>query len=206
MAISLFSTLCKGGQTRMTILREVKQKNPYYNHEKLFYRWASVFGSENLIHRIFSREEFPDGDIKKDFCHILGLNWDDFEDVKDVNESINADAQRFLLAINKFLPGFIDNKPNKYRGNISQIVSHNRIGPGMLPSRKQAESFFNIFAESNENVRKKWFPKRKKLFNVDFSKYPEKPSDLHLDHTLAFEIFAEIWTMKQKQVLFSNVR
>jgi len=201
MAVSLFSTLCKVGRIGMPILPEVNQNNLFYNHEKLLDRWATVFGSENILPRIFAREDFPDGDVKKDFCHILGLDWDDFDDVKNVNDSINSDAQRFLWEINKFLPSFIDKKPNKYRGNISQLVTLNRIGPGLLPSHKQAESFFNIFAKSNESVRKKWFPERKELFQIDFSKYPDKSADLQMDYTLAFKIFAEIWMMKQKQVL-----
>jgi hypothetical protein len=199
MAVSRYSTFCKSEGTRKTVLPEVNESNLYFNHEKLLERWSKVFGIENIIPRIFSRPELHDGDIKKDFIRILGLNWNDFEDVENSNESINADAQRFLLEINKFLPSFIDDKPNKDRGNIAELVSHNREGTGLLPTREQAEKFLKIFNDSNERLRKKWFPERKKLFEVDFSKYPEKLIE-NTDYTFAFKIFAELWSTKQEQI------
>ena len=199
MAISFYSDYCRSGGTQKTILQEVTEGDLLFNYEKLLKRWSKIFGFENIIPRIFSHTEFPDGDIKKDFIRLLGLNWNEFENVENSNESINVDAQRFLLEINKFLPGVIGDK-NKARGNIVQLVSANRRGKGLLPTRKQVENFLKIFADSNERLRKKWFPERKNLFEVDFSIYPEKPfSDT--DYTFAFKIFAEIWSKKHEEVL-----
>ncbi|MCH7774047.1 MAG: hypothetical protein IH784_06525, partial [Bacteroidetes bacterium] len=155
-----------------TVLPEVNENDLYFNHEKLLERWSIVFGSENIIPRIFSRKELIHGDIKKDFIKTIGLNWDDFDDIESSNESINADAQRFLLEINKFLPRFIGDEPNKARGNIVEMVSNNRKEKGLLPTRQQAENFLKIFTDSNERLGKKWFPERKNLFEVDFSAYP----------------------------------
>ncbi len=201
MAISFYSDYCRSGGTQKTILQEVTEGVLLFNYEKLLERWSKIFGFENIIPRIFSRTEFHDGDIKKDFIRLLGLNWNEFENVENTNEGINADAQRFLLEINKFLPIFIGDKQNKARGNIVELVSANRQGKGLLPTRKQAENFLKIFADSNERLRKKWFPERKNLFEVDFSAYPEKPfSDT--DYTFAFKIFAEIWSKKHEQVLW----
>ncbi len=198
VAISLYTTHCQTGGIRKTVLEEVDKNNLYYNYEKLIDRWSQVFGSENLIIRLYNRDELLEGDIKKDFISVLGLNWNNFEDVENINESLNADAQRFLIEINPFLPRFIDDKLNKERRNIVELVSHNRKGKGLLPSREQAENFVKIFDDSNERVRQKWFPERKKLFEVDFSIYPEKQfSDT--DCSFAFKIFAEIWSKKQNQ-------
>jgi hypothetical protein len=195
MAISQYSTLCKSGGTQKMILPNVSENDLYFNHEKLLDRWSGVFGSENLIPRIFLREELLDGDIKKDFISILGLNWSNFRDVENINESLNEDAQRFLLEINKFLPGFINGKPNKAYRDIVKLVSSNRTGKQLLPTSEQAENFFKIFADSNERLRQKWFLQRKKLFEADFSIYPEKQfSDT--DYTFAFKIFAELWSKK----------
>ncbi|MGI0056357.1 MAG: hypothetical protein ACREAK_03155 [Nitrosarchaeum sp.] len=202
MAVSYHSTLCKGGGTRKSILPEVTEIDLYYNLEKLLDRWANIFGAKNIIPRIYTRSELIDGDIKKDFINILGLNWNDFVDVKDHNESINVDAQRFLLEINKFLPPFIGAKHNKERNDIVKLVTQNRTGVGLLPTREEAERFLKIFIDSNEQLRKKWFPTQKKLFEINLSKYPEKQIS-NTDYDFAFKIFAEIWAKKNSGFLSS---
>jgi hypothetical protein len=193
------------GGIRKSILPEVNENDEYYNHEKLLDRWSIVFGSENIIPRIFIKSELLDGDIKQDFISFLGLNWEHFEDVESINESLNADAQHFLLRINQFLPAFIDDKPNKSHRDLVKLVSTNAAGQPLLPTRDEAENFLKIFAESNERLRKKWFPKRKKLFESDFSIYPEKHF-LETDYTFAFKIFAEIWSNKPSQSLLLNAK
>jgi len=205
MAISLYSTLLKSGGIRKTVLPDIKEKNLYYNHEKLLDRWSDVFGSECIVPRIFSRNDLLDNDIKKDFISFLGLNWNDFKDVENFNESLNEDAQKFFLRINKFLPRFIGDKPNKAHEVLVKIISDNNIGKGSIPTRMEAENFFNIFADSNERVREKWFPKRKKLFEIDFSIYPEK-KNFNKNDNFGFKKFAELWLKKSDQPFSSQVK
>jgi len=202
-AISGFSTRCGLGSTNNMVLPK-KDLDQRFNYEKLLGRWASVFGDENIIPRIFSRKELLDGDIKKDFVSLLGWNWNDFEDVEMFNESMSAEAQKFLLEINKFLPRFIGNKMNENRGDIGRCVSKNFPGKGLLPTRQEAENFFKIFKDSNEKVRQKWFPEKKELFEVDFDKYPEKKElfggDFEKNYTFAFEVFGKLWSEIQEEI------
>ena len=59
--------------------------------------------------------------------------------------------------------------------------------------RGKGRNFVKNFSESNEPLRPKLFPERKKLFDVDFSIFPEKQfSDT--DPSFAFKIFSEIWS------------
>jgi len=201
-AVSGFSTQLSSGDSRPILFRKVLRQR--CNYEKLIGYWASVFGDENIIPRIFSRKELLDGDIKKDFVSLLGWDWNDFEDVEMFNESMSAEAQKFLLEINKFLPRFIGNKVNKNRGNIGRRVSKNFKGKGLLPTRQEAENFFKIFKDSNEKVRQKWFPEKKELFEVDFDKYPEKKEmlggDFEKNYTFAFKVFAKLWSEKQEKI------
>ena len=87
---------------------------------------------------------------------------------------------------------------NKERARIVNLLYRNGRGKGLMPTREEAVNFFKIFSSSNEQVRKKWFHNRKELFEVDFSKYPEKPYCVK-DYTFAFKIFAELWSMKKNQ-------
>ncbi len=199
-SISRFPTNLLFGLKKMDVLGKPTE-NPIYDYDKLLSRWEKVFGKENLIPRIFSRKEFPDGDIKKDFLAILGLNFSQFNEVKNLNESINIDAQRFMVGINQYLPWHDDNKINPYRGNIFELVSQNRNGKGLLPIREETMEFFHYFSNSNEKVREKWFPEKKELFEVDFSEYPEQVQQYpEIDYS-AFKIFADLWSKKQQDVL-----
>ena len=210
--ISGFSTRCLSGKTdteifpkiRLRSLSSILKTSAYLEYDKALSIWSEFFNEENIFPKIFSRKELTDGDIKKDFISFLELNWNDFEDIEDKNISISADAQRFLLGINKHLPFFIGNKKNPYRGNLNNLISNKFNGTGLLPSRKECEDFFNSFSKSNEEVRRKWFPDRKELFEVDFTKYPEKAQEYpEIDHS-AFEIFAELWTHNQKVNLVND--
>ena len=175
-----------------------------FNYEKLLEDWAKVFGEENIVPKIFSRKGLLDGDIKKDFVSLVGWNWNDFDDVESRNKSMSADAQRFMMKINKVLPRFIGNKVNENHGNIGHDVSRNFKGKGLEPRRRDAENFFKMFKDSNEKVRRRWFPEKKELFEVDFDKYPEKKElfggDFEKDYTYACKVFAKLWSEKQEKI------
>ena len=70
-----------------------------------------------------------------------------------------------------------------------------------MPTRDQAQCFFRIFSKSNNECKKKWFPERKELFEVDFSKYPEQAQQYPKIDYSAFKIFAELWSKKQRNIL-----
>jgi len=210
---SSLTTICVSGEKTDSFFLEKKffatilLKKKFmkdYNCEKTLGDWANVFGDENIIPRIFSRKELLDGDIKKDFVSLLGWNWNDFEDVENRNESMSADAQKFMMKINKVLPRFIGNKVNENHGSIGQHVHKNFNGKGILPTRQVAENFFKIFKDSNEKVRQKWFPEKKELFEVDFDKYPEKKEsfdgNFEKDYAFAFEVFAKLLSEKQEKI------
>ncbi len=176
ISISRYSEMVKGGGTRKSILPETDENDSFYNYEKILERWGKIFGVKNIFPRIFSKKEFFNGDIKRDFVDYIGLDWNDFKDVESKNTSLNVEKQLFLLEINPFLPRFIGDKLNMKRRHIVDLLSRNGRGKGLMPTREEAVNFFKIFSSSNEQVRKKWFPNRKELFEVDFSKYPEKPN------------------------------
>ena len=199
MAVSHFSTRCKNLATDKTFFEQKFIDNLYYNFEELLNRWETVFGFDNITVKIFSKDELLDGDIKKDFCSIFGWDWNEFENIENFNEGINAEAQLFLLEINKFIPLFNDIKPNPIRGNLSGLISSGNEGKGLLPSHKDTEVFVKMFEESNERVRKKWFPERNVLFKTDLSKFPKEPN-YKTDYKFAFKIFAKVWELKQNQL------
>ncbi len=205
LATSKYSELLKDGEMGISILPDVEENNQYYNYEKLLARWEKVFGRDNINVKIFSENNLIGGDIKKDFINYLNLNWNDFQEVENINLSLNSETQLFLLGINPYLPALIDGKVNLSRRILKRSLLQNTIGKGLLPTREEALRFFNIFRNSNENVRKKWFPGREKLFDIDFNKFPNETCTIK-DHSFVFKIFADLWSsnLQKDLILFTH--
>jgi hypothetical protein len=64
-----------------------------------------------------------------------------------------------------------------------------RPGRGALPSRREAQAFQERFEASNERLRHLRFPERARLFDNDFSTYPDTSM---LDTALRVEDMAEV--------------
>ncbi|EIZ8408953.1 hypothetical protein MQX10_000754 [Campylobacter coli] len=149
------------------------------NHKQTLQWWGEVFGKENLIVRLFDKNEFYQGDLLKDFIHSIGLEWDDeFIIPPKQNESLDLLGIDLLRRINKFLPLFCNNARNIFRGDLHHFaVKHFTSKDSHLkfqPPREVVQSYIDYFEESNEWVRKEFFPHKERLFSKkDLTDYKE---------------------------------
>ncbi|MFH5262814.1 coiled-coil domain-containing protein [Campylobacter coli] len=140
------------------------------NHKQTLQWWGEVFGKENLIVRLFDKNEFYQGDLLKDFIHSIGLEWDDeFIIPPKQNESLDLLGIDLLRRINKFLPLFCNNARNIFRGDLHHFaVKHFTSKDSHLkfqPPKEVVQSYIDYFEESNEWVRKEFFPHKERLFS-----------------------------------------
>ncbi|EPQ6661621.1 coiled-coil domain-containing protein [Campylobacter coli] len=149
------------------------------NHKQTLQWWGEVFGKENLIARLFDKNEFYQGDLLKDFIHSIGLEWDDeFIIPPKQNESLDLLGIDLLRRINKFLPLFCNNARNIFRGDLHHFaVKHFTSKDSHLkfqPPKEVVQSYIDYFEESNEWVRKEFFPHKERLFSKkDLTDYKE---------------------------------
>ncbi|MGQ2744733.1 coiled-coil domain-containing protein [Campylobacter coli] len=149
------------------------------NHKQTLQWWGEVFGKENLIVRLFDKNEFYQGDLLKDFIHSIGLEWDDeFIIPPKQNESLDLLGIDLLRRINKFLPLFCNNARNIFRGDLHRFaVKHFTSKDSHLkfqPPKEVVQSYIDYFEESNEWVRKEFFPHKERLFpKKDLTDYKE---------------------------------
>ncbi|OOX89558.1 hypothetical protein BOQ00_03335 [Campylobacter coli] len=176
---SAFSTAIKSGGGLNNI-----QINPgKYNRGKydlLLFKWQEVFDKENIITRLFDKNEFYQGDLLKDFIHNIGLQWDDeFIIPPKENETLDLIGIELLKRINKHLPWQVENKINHLRGNVTSFVVkyfQNSKDPHLKfqPPKEVTQSYMDYFEESNEWVRKEFFPHKERLFpKKDLTNYKE---------------------------------
>ncbi|ELP9120248.1 hypothetical protein QTU61_000792 [Campylobacter lari] len=147
-------------------------KNPYINSFDYAYickNYSDIFGKENMTVRLFDKNEFYQGDLLKDFIHSIGLEWDnEFIIPPKQNETLDLIGIELLDRFNNILP--------KDANFIIDRFFQNSKDPHLKFQAKKElmQSYLNHFKESNEWVRKEFFPHKERLFpKKDLSNYKE---------------------------------
>ncbi len=139
------------------------------NHKQTLQWWGEVFGKENLIVRLFDKNEFYQGDLLKDFIHSIGLEWDDeFIIPPKQNESLDLLGIELLKRVNNHFK----QRPLKFffQKHFTSKDSHLKF----QPPKEVVQSYIDYFEESNEWVRKEFFPHKERLFpKKDLTNYKE---------------------------------
>ncbi|MCR8711862.1 hypothetical protein [Campylobacter sp. W0066.1] len=151
------------------------------NYKYLLENYTEVFGKENIIVKIFDKNEFYKGDLLKDFIYNIGLEWDDdFIIPEKENESLDLLGMELLKALNRIIPRFLNDytlDPSRIEiQSLIQDLFKNNTDEGLKfrPSKATLRLYEKLFEESNEWVRKEFFPCKERLFpKKDLSNYKE---------------------------------
>ncbi|HEF9814582.1 TPA: hypothetical protein SB154_001692 [Campylobacter coli] len=147
------------------------------SHSKTLINWGQVFGKENLIIRLFDKSEFVEQNLLKDFVSCLNINWNEqFIIPNKANESLDVIGSEILLRVNKKLPLVLSGKINFLRGNLLFYVEKYFSNPKLkiTPPKDMYQFYIDYFEESNEWVRKEFFPHKERLFpKKDLTDYKE---------------------------------
>ncbi|EJA9300066.1 hypothetical protein MUK15_001815 [Campylobacter coli] len=178
--IDSFKLLKKGLQYESGFKKNLSHFNYICNYKQTIQWWQQIFGKENLIVRLFDKSEFYQGDLLKDFVHSIGLKWDnEFVIPPKQNESLDLIGVELLKRINQYLPWRIDNKINHLRGDLTKFITKyfqnsNNYHLKFQPPKEIIQSYIDSFEESNEWVRKEFFPYKERLFpKQDLANYKE---------------------------------
>ncbi len=155
LAVSHFSTGIKSG---MQISLENKLSNTcvvsnvYYNYYDMLSMWGSVFGSDRIIPRIFSKSNFHKGDFIFDFFNQIGPAFfvGDFSFSDKKNESLSQLGQVLGRAINSSVPTYVgEGKINPLWETLISKLKANFVGKGQVPSRDLYDKIYERFYGSN---------------------------------------------------------
>lgn len=141
-----------------------------FNNKWLCQKYSEIFGKENLIVKLFDKNEFFQRDLLKDFIYSIGLKWDDnFAIPLKQNESLDLIGVELCKALNNQNSNYNEFMElyNKYFISKSSFIK-------FYPPKKIIQSYLYYFEESNEWVRKEFFPHKERLFpKKDLSNYKE---------------------------------
>jgi tetratricopeptide (TPR) repeat protein len=154
----------------------------FYDYESFLARWTAVFGRDAMTPRLFERAAMAEGDAVADFTRFCGIGKIKLAAPEAAvrNQSIDIHGQALLIAVGRLMQQ--QSGSAKVAGRIwdelTDIVSDTCAGQGWRPSRAEARAFMAQYADSNEAVRKDWFPERATLFDLKDSDLPEHPITL----------------------------
>ncbi|WP_157978183.1 hypothetical protein [Helicobacter burdigaliensis] len=136
---------------------------------------TNVFGKDNLIVRLFDKNEFKDGDLLKDFVDAIGLGWDEnFIIPENQNEALDLLGMKLQHSLNKIFRGWMEPNRVLMRGLSQKHFSSNDKELKFSPPKEILQSYIDYFEESNEWVRKEFFPHKERLFTKkDLTNYKE---------------------------------
>jgi hypothetical protein len=152
---SLYSTMIKVSYSKGfdSLLQDCEPSNPYYNYYDSFMKWSDVFGKNNIVPRIFSREQFLEGDIRKDILNIIDKDYSS----GDYNYSVDGENKSLgfigleLGRVNNLVNSRYreDGSVNTIRNRMQRIINDSEISQkGRLPFPSAAQ-IYQKFAESN---------------------------------------------------------
>lgn len=194
-AISMFSTSLKNGSRQKVVLQDLTKNNGMArkcDYAGVLQFWESHFPDANYKIQVYGRSKLVNGDSVVDFSYVTGINEQGLIRPERQNESLNWKAQLFVMKMNGQMGDIPTKRRSKIRAQIYRALEKYYSGAGILPSRTEARAFFEHFSESNERLRKRFFPASETLFDVSFEKYSEDENRYKFTMGDAFEIFAKI--------------
>lgn len=171
-SISLPAAIAYGHEPKAlpTTLSTVAKR--YLDFDTKINMWAEAFGQENVILRVFEKDQLHDGDAVNDFCQIIGFETTGLKFPKKWNETLSRESQLFLHQTRK---QFIEKSigKNLLVEAVRRIDRLNGSGQKLLPSESEAREFYAQFREGNRKLNRQYeISDHEHIFNEDFSMYP----------------------------------
>jgi len=199
--LSMYSTAVRSGSSQRLSFPSADVIAARFDYEKLLQRWATVFGRENIVARLFNH--LHNGDILDDFAVAAALpediGWSEPE--TPLNTRLDAKQVEYLRILNTFFAGAGDQSHLMRRGNLSDVVAqikHSGVPLALPPGF--AEELLQRMRASNGAVAREYFGRElpvDPLFGeADFPPAAE-PYDITLDEFA--KITADVWALKHKQ-------
>jgi len=172
----------------------------YYSH---LYQLSNVYGKENVIVRVYEKNQMPNGTVYDFYKHVLCFDDNEIDVLLAENHTVNESKIKDLVEYNIALA------QDASRDMAHKEISSGRLNKlpsilGKLPSldflcksnkniltAKQASDFLDLFEESNEKVAREYLGRED---GVLFRDKPRDEADDYkgLSHQATFHISKEL--------------
>jgi tetratricopeptide (TPR) repeat protein len=164
----------------------------HYDYARQLDDWASVFGEDAMLVRIFERSRLRNGDAVDDFLALceVPLQVPPGDPDRQSNLSLTPGGIDLVRAMGERLkasPGGLTASSPLWR-RFTQAASDALPGQGWRPHPAEAAAFLARFEQVNEAVRRRWFPDQPSLFEpLDPAEAAPPPGPPAIDPQAALE-------------------
>ncbi len=138
-------------------------------YDEMLGGWSSVFGKETMVPRIFEKDKLQDGDVVADFCKVCEI--DDphkYETVGTHNRSLSALEQLILRQANEIAAQDWDRGAHMaIRDLMFDVTAGGHSGRPYRPAPGLSQAIRDNYKDSNELLRKAWFPDLPSVFSEE---------------------------------------
>lgn len=178
---SYYSTGLKSGTaaTFVEFFQRCTPENYYFNYYEVLSNWERCFGFESLDVSLFSRKSFLNNSLLDDFTAKLDptLIGTLSSDVDIENESLTPYGQALARGLNLAFPVRTSREElARVREKCKAVLYQKFRGTGRLPSLAMQQKIYSDFTESNELLRRKYFPQLNKVFDPPVEEPPPIPA------------------------------
>jgi hypothetical protein len=198
LAESVASTAVRNGQSTLRLVPEFPTgggfdpilgvDQGYFDYHALLERLSAAFGSESIAVRLYSPDSLSEGDIVKDFFQRMDVETISMIRPGRPNQGLGKEALSFLMNINRHFSTIAGTEA--CRQLVVEHLDEVGGGAGYKPDRPSVLAFMQKFADSNEKVRRRWFPDRPQLFSVALDRYPDRAEDFELSERTLYGYIA----------------
>jgi len=135
------------------------------NHRGTIERWRAGFGREAVRPRLYSTRVFVGGSILDDFSAVAGIDTAGLERPAAANRGLSAMAAEILHRVNARMAVRSPDRPLvTTKDLVAAIDAVHGGGPAYSMPAEAFECYDEAFAESDEWVRREFFPERESLW------------------------------------------
>ncbi len=166
---SYYSTSLKSGGPSSfgDFMLRCTPSNYYFNYLDMLANWERCFGFDALDVSLFGRQHFERGDLLEDFAKKINpalvgnLN----TAIQVENESLSPAGQAIMRAVNMVYPGRTARaEVAPIREKCRKLIYDKLRGSGQRLPLTNHLQIFDSFRESNEELRRKFFPDVETIF------------------------------------------
>lgn len=164
-----------------TIRASIDDSFDLWDYEKKLQPWQDVFGSDNILVRIFDKQELAGGDVRSDFLTVLNIPAVDFQlPAMEINTRLCRDILEFQRLINK-----LPMEPVQKRQFREELMSLSRatgntglFDDSPLLDNDERRQILTSYTKSNQALARKYF-QRDELFNEEITVQTEGQTGTH---------------------------
>lgn len=136
------------------------------NHELTIKTWRNKIGQGEFMPRLFDKSFLKNKDLIDDFCSCCNIDMSKMISIQRQNTSMPYYCAKLISEVNRYVPRrWVDGTLIKSRWKLINLMRQTlKSGSVLQADDKTIESYRRYYQESNEWVRKEFFPDRQNLF------------------------------------------